>query len=44
MVKESDLMECVLESIKAHVAAVVSMEALLEGSDAQKRAQALASG
>jgi DNA invertase Pin-like site-specific DNA recombinase len=40
--KESDLSECVLESVKAHIANVASLDALLAGSDGQKAAAALA--
>lgn len=42
MIKESDLMECVLESIKAHVTGVASLEAVLAGTDGQRATQALA--
>jgi DNA invertase Pin-like site-specific DNA recombinase len=42
MLKESDLIRCVLESVKAHIAGIVSLESVLAGSDAQKTAVALA--
>ena len=42
MVKEEDLAECVLASVKAHIAGIVSLESVLAGSDGQKAAQALA--
>lgn len=42
MLKESDLTDCVLESIKAHIAIVASLEAVLTSGDRQKAAQALA--
>ena len=42
MLKEADLSECVLESVKAHVANIVSLDSVLAGSDKQKTAQALA--
>jgi ribosomal protein S17E len=42
MLKEADLADCVLESVKAHVAAIVSLDSVLAGSDRQRTAQALA--
>ena len=41
-VKETELAECVLESVKAHIAYVTSLESVLAGSDGQKAAAALA--
>ncbi len=42
MVKEGDLSECVLESVKAHIAGVASLESVLAASDSRKAAEALA--
>jgi DNA invertase Pin-like site-specific DNA recombinase len=42
MVKESDLSECVLESVKAHISGVVSLESVLAASDSGKTARMLA--
>jgi hypothetical protein len=42
MLKEEVLAECILESVKAHIDGVVSLESVLAGSDGQKAAQALA--
>ncbi|MDR2022929.1 MAG: hypothetical protein LBQ71_06670 [Hungatella sp.] len=42
MIKEDDLSECILESIKAHIAGVASMESILAGTDGQRAATALA--
>ena len=39
--KENDLSECVLESIKGHIANVASLEAVIAGSDGQRIANAL---
>ena len=39
--KESDLAECVLESVKAHVANVVSLDSIIMSSDSQRMANAL---
>jgi hypothetical protein len=36
MLKESDLSECILGCIKVHVASIVSMEEVLQGSDKQR--------
>jgi hypothetical protein len=41
MIKEDDLIGCVLDSVKAHIAAVASLESILAGSDGQKAARAL---
>jgi hypothetical protein len=43
MLKESDLSECVYGCIKAHVASIVSIEAILEGSERQKALTVIAS-
>jgi hypothetical protein len=43
MIKECVLSECVLESIKAHVSSIVSIETILEGSGRQKALHLLAS-
>jgi DNA invertase Pin-like site-specific DNA recombinase len=40
--KESDLSECVLESVKAHVSGVASLEDVIAGSDAKRILDALA--
>ena len=40
--KEDDISECILESVKAHIAGVASLDAILAGSDGQKAAAALA--
>jgi DNA invertase Pin-like site-specific DNA recombinase len=40
--KESDLSDCILESVKARVANVTSLESILTGTDGQKAAAALA--
>ncbi|MDR1131338.1 MAG: recombinase family protein, partial [Oscillospiraceae bacterium] len=42
MVKERDLAECVLESAKAHIAGIVSLDSVLAASDSRKAAKALA--
>lgn len=42
MLKETELSECVLESVKAHIANVASLESILAGSAGQKAANALA--
>ena len=42
MLKEEDLAECVLESIKSHIAGIASLESVLAGGNGQKMAQALA--
>lgn len=42
MLKEAELSECVLESIKAHISNVASLETILAGSAGQKAALALA--
>jgi DNA invertase Pin-like site-specific DNA recombinase len=42
MLKERDLADCLLESVKAHVANIVSLESIMAGSDAQKTAAVLA--
>ena len=39
--KETDLMECVLESIKAHVANIASLESILASGDRQRMTDAL---
>ena len=39
--KENDLVECVLESIKAHVANVASLESILTSGDGQRMTDAL---
>ena len=39
--KESELSECILESIKAHVAGVASLEEVIAGSDAKRIMDAL---
>ena len=39
--KETDLSECILESVKAHIANVASLEALIAGSNGQRIADAL---
>jgi DNA invertase Pin-like site-specific DNA recombinase len=38
--KESDLVECILESIKAHVANVTSLDSIIASSDGQRMANA----
>ena len=38
--KETDLVECVLESIKAHVANIASLESILASGDGQRMADA----
>ena len=40
-VKESDLLECILESVKAHVANVVSLDTILAGTEKQAATLAL---
>ena len=40
--KESELSECILESLKAHIANVASLESLISGSDSQHIMNALA--
>ena len=40
--KEEELSECIFESVKAHIANVASLDAVLAGSDGQKAAAALA--
>jgi hypothetical protein len=40
--KETDLSECILESVKAHVANVASLEDVIAGSDARRVMDALA--
>jgi DNA invertase Pin-like site-specific DNA recombinase len=40
--KESDLSDCILESVKAHITGVASLETILSGSDGQKATAALA--
>ena len=40
--KENDLAECILESVKAHVAGVTSLEEVIAGSDAKRLMDALA--
>ena len=42
MLREQDLIQCVLESIKGHIAGVASLESVLTVSDGRKAAQALA--
>ncbi|NLW79467.1 MAG: recombinase TnpX, partial [Ruminococcaceae bacterium] len=42
MLREQDLIQCVLESIKGHIAGIVSLESVLTVSDGRKAAQALA--
>jgi len=42
MVKESDLIGCVLENIKAHIANVASLDAILSGTEGQRAASAIA--
>lgn len=42
MLKETELSDCVLESIKAHITNVASLESILAGSGGQKAAKALA--
>ena len=42
MLREQDLIQCVLESIKGHIAGVASLESVLAVSDGRKAAQALA--
>ena len=42
MLKETDLQECVLESVKAHILSIASLESVLAGSENQRTAQALA--
>lgn len=42
MVKESDLIECALESVKAHISGIASLESVLAVSDGRKAALALA--
>jgi DNA invertase Pin-like site-specific DNA recombinase len=42
MVKESDLIDCVLENIKAHIVNVASLDAILSGDDGRRVASALA--
>jgi len=42
MLKESDLMDCVLESVKAHIAGIVSLDSVLLGSAGQNTALELA--
>jgi ribosomal protein S17E len=39
--KESDIAECILDSIKAHIMSVISLDAMLAGSDGQKVVAAL---
>ena len=39
--KESDIAECILDSIKAHIISVASLDAMLAGSDGQKVVAAL---
>jgi DNA invertase Pin-like site-specific DNA recombinase len=40
--KEDELSECILESVKAHIANVASLDAVLASSDGQRAASALA--
>lgn len=42
MLKENDLSECVLESVKAHIAGIVTLESVLAASDSRKAAEVLA--
>lgn len=42
MVKEDDLISCVLESVKAHVAGITSLESLLASLDAERIGRGLA--
>lgn len=42
MIKESDLIECALESVKAHISGIASLESVLAVSDGRKAALALA--
>lgn len=42
MLREQDLIQCVLESIKGHIAGIASLESVLAVSDGRKAAQALA--
>lgn len=42
MVKEADLRDCVLESVKAHISGIASMESVLAASDSRKAAELLA--
>lgn len=42
MLREQDLIQCVLESIKGHIAGIASLESVLTVSDGRKAAQALA--
>lgn len=42
MLKETDLAECILDSVKAHVTNVASLEDIIAASDSQKAARALA--
>ena len=39
--KEDDLSECILESVKAHIANVASMDSIIASSDGQRMAKAL---
>jgi len=39
MLKENDISECILESVKAHIAGVASLDTFLAGSDGQKAAE-----
>jgi hypothetical protein len=42
MLKEDDISDCVLESVKAHIAGVASLESILAGTDGQRAVSALA--
>lgn len=42
MLREQDLIQCALESIKGHIAGIASLESVLAVSDGRKAAQALA--
>ncbi|MEA5002740.1 MAG: recombinase family protein, partial [Christensenella sp.] len=42
MVKEDDLSECILESVKAHICGIVSLESVLAASNSRKTAELLA--
>jgi hypothetical protein len=40
-IKEDELSECILESVKGHIKSVASLEEILAGSDGQKAVEAL---
>jgi hypothetical protein len=41
MIKESEIIDCILESVKAHVANVASIDAILESGDGRRMTDAL---